>query len=52
MKTDVYPFIGWDEVTKPENSEKKQINLQNLGLTAKTKIEVDRSKPHYSIVIP
>ena len=30
-----------NEVTKPESSEKKQINLQNLGLTAKTKIEVD-----------
>lgn len=31
------------EVTNPESSEKKQINLQNMGLTAKTKIEVDQS---------
>ena len=32
-----------NEVTNPESSEKKQINLQNMGLTAKTKIEVDQS---------
>lgn len=32
-----------NEVTNPQSTEKKQINLQDLGLTSKTKIEVDES---------
>ncbi len=32
-----------NEVTKAENTEKKQIDLQNMGLTAKAKVEVDEA---------